>query len=368
MKLHLTRGTSVLFVGRRCALFSENRQKLFALNRMAAYIGCRFEEGIEFDNLAGDLARRGLSGADARRTLLELLSTWTREGLATVATDAAIRKPVDQQAIRVAGLSAVFRFHSHSLAELVRPVFEHLGAAEQRSGPVYDLVPCNGLVLISRDGAGAAAAAPEQVVPVLKGIITERLLREAEYALALHAACLVRDGRALLLVGSPGAGKTTLAASLAARGFRYGGDDIALLDNQGLVHGVPFLPAVKSGAWPLVSATTPGLLREPVHFRSDGKRVRYLALPAETAPEPVRIGWIVMLKRRKGAATEFEELDEVGALSGLLREAKSRSSALQLDALRTLTRASAPARNRSLRYSDSEHASHELSRFCTSQR
>ena len=48
--------------------------------------------------------------------------------------------------------------------------------------------------------------------------------------LLLHASCVERDGRALLMSGHSGAGKSTLSALLAERGWRLLGDEFALLD------------------------------------------------------------------------------------------------------------------------------------------
>jgi hypothetical protein len=48
--------------------------------------------------------------------------------------------------------------------------------------------------------------------------------------LPLHASVLDVDGRALVLAGDSGAGKSTMAAALVARGFRILSDDLCLLD------------------------------------------------------------------------------------------------------------------------------------------
>ncbi|HRU07550.1 MAG TPA: hypothetical protein P5137_17440, partial [Candidatus Brocadiia bacterium] len=61
----------------------------------------------------------------------------------------------------------------------------------------------------------------------------------------VHAGCVARDGRALLLLGESGAGKTTLSLALGRQGWAFMGDDIVLVENRGgqaVVHAL-LLPA-----------------------------------------------------------------------------------------------------------------------------
>jgi hypothetical protein len=59
------------------------------------------------------------------------------------------------------------------------------------------------------------------------GMQLQRLRRDLFF---LHAAVLVRHGRAVLLVGPSGAGKSTAAWALVRHGFRYAGDELAPVD------------------------------------------------------------------------------------------------------------------------------------------
>jgi HprK-related kinase A len=54
----------------------------------------------------------------------------------------------------------------------------------------------------------------------------------AHHYLMLHAACLERDGRALILPGAPGSGKSTLTAALMLAGWRLLSDEITLIDRD----------------------------------------------------------------------------------------------------------------------------------------
>jgi len=98
----------------------------------------------------------------------------------------------------------------------------------------------------------------------------------------LHAAAVAKNNAALLFIGSQGSGKSTLVASLCARGASYLADDLCPLDTSGHLVPVPTPQAIKKGSWPVLGQTHPQLLTAPTYQRF-GHSVRYLA-PA--APDP----------------------------------------------------------------------------------
>jgi HprK-related kinase A len=112
--------------------------------------------------------------------------------------------------------------------------------------------------------------------------------------LLLHASAVERDGRALLMTGESGAGKSTLATLLAAAGWRFMGDEFALLDpGTGEVHAFPRLISLKNDgiaaaqrAWPearfgpLLAATPKGDIR---HLMPDPRAIAAMDVPARPA-------------------------------------------------------------------------------------
>ena len=59
---------------------------------------------------------------------------------------------------------------------------------------------------------------------------------QAHHYLLLHAAVLERNGRAVILPGDPGAGKSTLTAALMLSGWRLLSDELTMIDrDDGLV-------------------------------------------------------------------------------------------------------------------------------------
>jgi hypothetical protein len=76
--------------------------------------------------------------------------------------------------------------------------------------------------------------------PLLTLSLIEQLKRRGLFS--LHAAGVARQGRALLVVGTSGAGKTTLSLALVRAGFDFLSDDMLFLDPDGnppRVHAFP---------------------------------------------------------------------------------------------------------------------------------
>jgi hypothetical protein len=120
--------------------------------------------------------------------------------------------------------------------------------------------------------------------------------------LALHAAVLARDGRAVAFCGASMRGKSTLAAKLAGRGSALLGDDSAVLSLDG-----------EDGllVWPGPSGSRlrpPGerVLRRLVHARHGHD---------QTAP--VRLSAVVELVERGGDELEIEELEPLVAATSI---------------------------------------------------
>jgi hypothetical protein len=114
----------------------------------------------------------------------------------------------------------------------------------------------------------------------------------------LHAACVARlRGGAVLLVGGPGAGKSTLAAACLGAGFAYLSDELAAIDRTGRV--VPY-------AKPLVL---------------DGERLVPASALGRVAPEPVVPTGLVFPRYEPGAPLAEVPLEPSWALLTLAAHA-----------------------------------------------
>lgn len=191
-------------------------------------------------------------------------------------------------------------------------------------------------------------------LPLAQGLLAAEMGMNLQLALGwrrhllLHAACVERDGRALLLTGESGSGKSTLAVLLAARGWRLMGDEFALLDlADGGIHAFPRLVSIKNEAIAVVEAALPAGRRGSVltgtpkgtirHFVPDAVAIAAMDRPARPAlllfptfgpAAAVRdMPASEVFVRLTQASTNYVALAEDGftALTGLVRGVPARA-------------------------------------------
>ena len=166
--------------------------------------------------------------------------------------------------------------------------------------------------------------------------------------LLLHASTAEREGKCVLMTGASGSGKSTLAAMLGEHGWRFMGDEFALLDPEtGLLHPFPRAISLKNRAihameelvgperfGPWLKGTPKGTLR---HLRPPQDAIARMAEPARPAlilfptygaEAAVRhVGAAEVFVRLTQASTNYVALGERGfaALSGLVTGIPARA-------------------------------------------
>jgi HprK-related kinase A len=92
-------------------------------------------------------------------------------------------------------------------------------------------------------------------LPLAQGLLAAEMGMNLQMAmgerhfLLLHASSVERDGKALILTGESGSGKSTLSALLGERGWRFMGDEFALVDTaSGLAFPFPRPVSLKNDA------------------------------------------------------------------------------------------------------------------------
>lgn len=119
----------------------------------------------------------------------------------------------------------------------------------------------------------------------------------AHQFLTLHAAVLERNGRAIVLPGEPGAGKSTLTAALSLSGWRLLTDETALVDlDTGMLWPMARPINLKNSSIDIIQAFSDQAVFGDRAFDTHKGTVAHLKPGTEAVlrmHEPCRIGWVV---------------------------------------------------------------------------
>jgi hypothetical protein len=238
-----------------------------------------------------------------------------------------------QRSVAFAGSTVALEYGGGPAAALVDFLLADVAAGPERGagGPQWilrlvapelpgDLAPVQGWEGPPGEGLQALGAqTPEAVL----GRLCYQLAWWSDRGLVFHAAAVCRRGRGLLLPGAIGAGKTTLAAWLAAQGCAYMSDELVCVqvgENEGetvcqaftrplnlRAGGLAALRAALPGVLPAGGPGEANVLLPPAHFGA----VR----PQSTAP----LGAVIFPDYSPGAALSFVQLAPAAAGLGLMQ-------------------------------------------------
>jgi hypothetical protein len=312
---------SLFLLGDTGVVFSESAQEIHELNTTATYIWCQIEEGLSTAQLVATLSSTfGFSRRDAERHVRQTIVNWQKRGLLEgVPVSCPPKRQDDKPPLMAAPktriptpafsntrcyglLDRVYRVYcaTPEIEAWVHPVLIHLNlsqASETREFTRISVVPDTEGFLITQEGCPTYRCAKlEEIAPVVAWVVLSDALDKAKETLAVHAGAVCDVGRALILPGKAGSGKTTLTAALVHTGLHYLSDDIVLLDlATSKLRGIPFTLGVKESGVGLLADHFPVLNDLPVHSRSDKKQLRYLPVceAVDLLDSAPRISWIV---------------------------------------------------------------------------
>ena len=294
-------------------------------NPTAAFIWRRLEERLSESSIARAVARDfGIDYRVAQSDVAATLDTWIAAGLATFegqAVRASTRAGMEDEI-----LERETERRRYRLGEARFTVRYRLAAnAGDRQRRFFQRVVA--LLAPLEDAARGRSSEIELAIgsayttaygPFCRRIV-DALFGPFDWLFSLHASVLARSSRAVAFCAPPGAGKSTLAAYLATRGWRYFNDDLAIVDpRMCTVLPLPVALGVKPGARGMLEGDYPALRTAPVH-RYGRKAARYVAVrPAAMATEPAPLAAIVLSRYEAGAATTMRSVAPAQAAHALM--------------------------------------------------
>ncbi len=179
---------------------------------------------------------------------------------------------------------------------------------------------------------------PAAVAVSLKEAVLHTVLERHPDWIALHAAVLSSASGSVLLAGSSGRGKTTLAAVLNAWGMSSIADDVALVSvRPPAIGGLPFAFAAKPGSWDILRAWFPALDELPEFQRPDGRIVKYIK-PVRTSEQASAVSAVVFPRFSSVTPLRITQMRKASALLSLLEEAINANRRLTAEGFIALSR------------------------------
>lgn len=227
MVLVLNPGLIPVVVGDGLVFVDPDSGRSTALNSSAALIATSFDGFRDGAVVARELAEETGVEPDAMLRDVLAVSAELRAG--------RVLRLVDATACRfdrtvVGGLVQVrVRTDAAAVADLLAALLASMEEGEQ---PDHELLvsAVEGGYTTFEDGDEVATSEPaEQAVLGVLRHLNEYVLHDSVGTIRLHAGAVARDGRALVLVGESGKGKSTLTASLVRRGWDYLSDEVAVI-------------------------------------------------------------------------------------------------------------------------------------------
>jgi HprK-related kinase A len=158
----------------------------------------------------------------------------------------------------------------------------------------------------------------EQAFPLLEWGLNWCITAHCVKYLALHAAVVERNGRAMILPAPPGSGKSTLCAGLINRGWRLLSDELALIDpSDSMLTPIPRPVSLKNDSIDIIKTFAPEVVFSPVVHETVKGRVAHMRPHADAvhrSNELARPGWVVLPSYAAGQEARLEPMPKAEAL------------------------------------------------------
>ncbi|MBV9523937.1 MAG: HprK-related kinase A [Alphaproteobacteria bacterium] len=165
----------------------------------------------------------------------------------------------------------------------------------------------------------------EQAICLFEWGLNWAITTTAHQFIVIHAACIEKDGVAVVMPGTPGSGKSTLCAALVFRGWRLLSDELTLLSpGEGAITGLARPISLKNESIRVIADFVPdAVFSRPVHDTQKGTVALLRPPPASTREiaRPGQPGFLVFPRFSPGAPAGFAPRSKGSSLIELARNA-----------------------------------------------
>lgn len=150
----------------------------------------------------------------------------------------------------------------------------------------------------------------KQALPVFEWGLNWCIVNTAHQHLMIHAACVEKNGKALILPAPPGSGKSTLCAGLVACGWRLLSDEMTLISTEtGKIIPVPRPISLKNESIEVIQDFAPDMVFGPASDDTHKGRVAHIrpfADAIDNAGCEAEAAIILFPQYKAGASTDLQ--------------------------------------------------------------
>jgi hypothetical protein len=144
-----------------------------------------------------------------------------------------------------------------------------------------------------------------QAFPMFEWCLNWCIANHIHEYLIFHAAVLEKNGKALVMPGPPGSGKSTLCAAMAIHGWRLLSDELTMISlEDGLITPVPRPVSLKNESINVIRKFAPEVIIGRTAYDTNKGDVAHMRPPRESIEknnERVKPAWLMFPKYRTGA-------------------------------------------------------------------
>jgi hypothetical protein len=203
-------------------------------------------------------------------------------------------------------LRALYADHECALA----PEFSDFHTAVEPAPGLRGLIKRQ--VRYTLDGQGNFPNFPgEQALPLMEWGHNWCIANHGHGYMVLHAASLERDGRAIIMPGPPGSGKSTLCAALSLKGWRLLSDELTLVSLiDGSLAALARPVSLKNESIALIKKRAPSGVFSTSIVNTQKGTIALMKAPGDSATrvhEPASPAWVVFPRYEAESQTRLTE-------------------------------------------------------------